>query len=358
MFKNKRRIFLAAFILLAFVLICAGIASRFDVKKENKIKYKLVEPKSKETIWDKKRDGEIELDIDAPSSKDKYTLKIEVGESTFIDILCNGNEFFSIFADDIDAITGIKLCDVNFDGKMDVLMNVIHNKKQLAFVYGSDSYDISFNDNLVRVPESMYDDNLEYTVDDIELLLTNGKTNGEFKSYKEAYKSIVNSYTYILAPYYSDEEINSSDCHKFDLIYLDDDDVPELVVNTIFGIMVYTFKDGYTYSAINDCDDYNYVHFYCPRESIIQAVGYDDDPGIDEYITYYRYSSTGFKAIYGENRLCDYDEPHKVEEVIYSNLTDEELSKSELIKKAKKYSEKKYKEIKMEYSAPEILEEL
>ena len=113
-------------------------------------------------------------------------------------------------------------------------------------------------------------------------------------SYKEAYLAIIGLYKNI----YNQQSV------LFDLIYFDEDDVPELVAEVDTGLTMYTFKDGLVYKAI-DSWGYgaagNQGYAYLPYMGVVRNYN-TDHMGIILYETYIYIdvTSQGVK----EERVC------------------------------------------------------
>ncbi len=182
------------------------------------------------------------------------------------------DSYASLFSHDAtntpDTITGFKACDVNFDGYTDIIFTGTKNREEMSWLFVGDAavYD-PINDyegtSFVAYPaitDATQYLNKGFTVDDVCDYYSKGQINGEFSSYKEGYKAIIGFY-----------ETMSTGTNRYDLININNDDIPELLMATGEGgknFSVCTFKDGYVYQFMNwhhQKDKYEYV----PQKNII-----------------------------------------------------------------------------------------
>ena len=167
-----------------------------------------------------------------------------------------------------DTITGFKACDVNFDGYTDIIFTGTKDREEMSWLFVGDAafYDpIDAYEGTSFVAYPAITDATQYlnkgfSADDVSDYYSNGQINGEFESYKEGYKAIIGFY-----------ETLSARTNRYDLIKIDDDDIPELLMATGErgnNFSVCTFKDGYVYQFMNwhhQKDSYEYV----PQKNII-----------------------------------------------------------------------------------------
>ena len=182
------------------------------------------------------------------------------------------DSYASLFSHDAtntpDTITGFKACDVNFDGYTDIIFTGTKNREEMSWLFVGDAavYDpIDDYEGTSFVAYHAITDATQYlnkgfTVDDVCDYYSKGQINGEFSSYKEGYKAIIGFY-----------ETMSAGTNRYDLININNDDIPELLMDTGEGgknFSVCTFKDGYVYQFMNwhhQKDKYEYV----PQKNII-----------------------------------------------------------------------------------------
>lgn len=123
-------------------------------------------------------------------------------------------------------------------------------------------------------------------IDDIKFALLGGNNEGKKENYLEAYDQIARLYNLLFDSKYL----------KYDLIYANDDEVPELVVENNLAVSLYTYKNGITHCLINEYiggsefDDSYFYCFYAPKKGIYYSMygrPYDISSGIveKEYIS-------------------------------------------------------------------------
>ncbi len=150
--------------------------------------------------------------------------------------------------------------------------------------------------------------------------------------------------------------------YSYDLIYVDDDDIPELVIdNPDYYVSMYSYKDGHVacymdhwpYGAGGNCG-YTYV----PRKNIIFNSNYDY-AGLIEYVTYGSIRENGtletdyeakylyFNDVDGDGKPSSSEEDmmsaddYRLYEASYYNYTDQDMTDDEIkarIEKLDKYS--------------------
>ncbi len=155
------------------------------------------------------------------------------------------------------GLDAVSFFDVNYDDITDiVLIETYGNTSFAAVYYGyNDDYGAGFlsqedlSGNISSQVEPL-------TVPNIRGFLSDGKKNGEFSSYQEAYRAVSRLY-----------DMEGSNGRTYDLIYVDGDDIPELVAGyngyfvslyTFDGGKVYTLMDGWGYGAMGNAG-YEYV---------------------------------------------------------------------------------------------------
>ncbi len=250
-----------------------------------------------------------------------------------------------------DTITGIKTSDINFDGYTDIIMTgTIKSKENLWVFFGEEQYDsqeeleyeIFLNDEGI---DSLIENTLgsNYTVEDIEDYFVGKTQNGKFKNYIDAYRKVINFY-----------ECTQPEARKYKLVYFDEDDIPELVVdNSGYMVSMYTFYDGDVYAPIVDWPYGafgNVGYDYKVKGNLISNFDQDGAGAIGTY--------RGFGIIDG-----------KIEELYYHsfyNLSDQEdewwfnekLTKEQREALEVKSEDTKYDSLHGVYPAREILKQL
>lgn len=154
-----------------------------------------------------------------------------------------GNPFSSL-----DAVS---FWDVNFDGLTDIVMIATYGDAQVGIVYYGDHFQYSDGSESwsFQCREKLSDCVTAYakslTIPGIRALLSNGKRNGEFADYAEAYETMID-----LAVMERGGE--GDDDFLFDLIYVDEDEIPELVSGLRgYYVNLYTYEDGTLYQLMD-----------------------------------------------------------------------------------------------------------
>lgn len=150
------------------------------------------------------------------------------------------------------SLDAVSFWDVNFDGLTDIIMITTYGDQQFAAVYYGDHFKISDEneswsfDCMEELSDYISAQAAEpLTVSGIRSILTGGKKNGEFDSYAEAYEAVIN-----LSVMERGEELDED--FLYDLIYVDEDEIPELVSGeTGYHVNLYTYQDGTLYMPMN-----------------------------------------------------------------------------------------------------------
>ena len=180
------------------------------------------------------------------------------------------------------GISDMGCYDVNYDNNTDIIFIEVWGDTSIAVVYLGDMSEsfsfATFSHDIALSPGNGLPAEFEMTAANVYLFLTKGKDNGSFESYQEAYLALVN----ILRLYMPDSV-------TYDLIQLDDDGIPELVLVNGFNIYIYTYKDGTLYQAM---DGWGYGAGgnpgieYCPGKNGIRAY-YSEQAGAIHGAVYY-----------------------------------------------------------------------
>ena len=197
--------------------------------------------------------------------------------STYVPEELSGEKFTSL-----DAVA---FFDINYDNETDIVLIETYGDTTFVVVYYGEV--LTRSDGVVstyfRVNEEL-SDNLtssvgKLTIPAIREYLGNGKKNGGFEDYKEAYLAI--------------GQLKEMECGEkigFELVYFDDDDIPELVADYRGYFMnLYTYHDGEIYILMNQWGygaGGNHGYEYCPRKGSVR--NYDADyAGLILYTTYW-----------------------------------------------------------------------
>ncbi|SDB30783.1 hypothetical protein SAMN02910298_01520 [Pseudobutyrivibrio sp. YE44] len=219
--------------------------------------------KSNQNMWEVGNDPKYTMDLDIPQlgedarlisyqGDEDYT---EDGTSALIAIVID-NEMsdyvrLHCFTDeedfDIKSIRDIGCFDVNADGVKDIIVvgKDFNSENKVVIItceenYANDGYKLHPSESLSMRISTELGDNI--TTDAIREALL-GESGGEYNTWQEAYKQFV--------------MVKGSDFdEKYALAYIDDDDVPELVVDYYYcsTLDVYSFKDGMVKAVIKEYD--------------------------------------------------------------------------------------------------------
>lgn len=149
-----------------------------------------------------------------------------------------------------DGFTGLDAAafyDVNYDGNTDiVLIETYGNKSFAAVYYGFDGYSSRDYERQFMAKEQLSRAITEgvdtLTVPEIRNFLSEGKKNGEFSGYGEAYKAVSRLY-----------ELEREGTMEYNLIYVDEDTVPELAAGLSgYYVSLYTYHDGTVYTLMDE----------------------------------------------------------------------------------------------------------
>lgn len=191
------------------------------------------------------------------------------------------------------SLDAVSLWDVNFDGLTDIVMIETYGDQQFAVVYYGNYYKISDESEACsfRCMEELSDyisaqAEWPLTVSGIRSILTGGKKNGEFNSYAEAYEAVISLSV-------MDGEVSSAEKYGgeflYDLIYVDEDEIPELVSGeTGYYVNLYTYHEGTVYTLMYDWAYGamgNSGYAYAPRENSLRNYNADQAGAIMN--TYY-----------------------------------------------------------------------
>ena len=190
----------------------------------------------------------------------------------------------SLTGETFSSLDAVSFYDINYDGTTDILLIETYGSTSFAAVYygygeSSEDYEKSFfpretlSENITRQIQPL-------TVSEIRSFLSFGKKNGDFSNYQEAYRAISRLCTM--------EDENAKDL-KFNLIYFDDDEIPELVTGVNgYYMSLYTFQDKTAYRLM---DDWGYGamgnagYEYSPRNNSLRNYN-SDYAGAIVYTTY------------------------------------------------------------------------
>ncbi|RKM55271.1 hypothetical protein D6853_11165 [Butyrivibrio sp. X503] len=252
----------------------------------------------------------------------------------------------------VTTIDAVGFFDVDADGMDDIAIigstnDVKHLFIELATTGEEDdfSYFADFGEKKVKEMGG------DLTISGVKKALLGDNKDGKYESYKEAYAQIAKTYNY------------AYDDLSFDLIYVDGDDIPELVVgNTGYWVSLYCFKDGHTCCLMNQWGYGamgNAGYLYAKKGNVIYN-GNADYAGSLYYNTYMSIHDDGklatdywtldlnFNDIDGngvpsEEELASSDDYETKTE--YHSEIDANMSETEIKKVIAKYDSLKFEEI-------------
>lgn len=230
-------------------------------------------------------DGKVWFVPFAPSEEEDFHIWImQDGEepyelNTYVPGKLRGEEFVKL-----DAVA---FFDVNYDNNTDIVLIETYGDTNFAAVYYGDVHTYGDDYRWVYFDiEKQLSANLTNSVEQLTIpvirdFLGNGKKNGEFDDYREAYLAVAK-----LREMEGNEEIE----YKYNLIYFDDDDIPELVEDDPgYYVSLYTYHDGRIYTLMDRWvygAGGNHGYEYCPGKGSVR--NYDTDyAGLILYTTYW-----------------------------------------------------------------------
>lgn len=144
------------------------------------------------------------------------------------------------------GLDAISFFDVNFDDCTDIVTIQKYGDTSLVTVeYGfaknADEYERNFN-TAYDLSDWLTTSLENPTIPEIRSLVTQGNRNGEFTGYQEAYETRIHLC-----------ELENNSAMTYDLIYFDEDNVPELVAGRPgYGVSLYTYHDGRLYTLMDN----------------------------------------------------------------------------------------------------------
>lgn len=248
----------------------------------------------------------------------------ETEEEFFIQIIQDGEVLQNIRTSPIEAaerkqFTGLDaVCfgDLNYDDCTDILLIVSYGNIQFAEVYygfeaGAEDYYHYFS-SASRLNENIYLLAEEMTVSCVVELLTNGKRNGEFTSWQEAYTEAGRLYD---LENRHPGEWTRDDIIRWDVEYslvdIDGNDIPELTAGINgYYISLYTYDDGALYRLMDDWAygaGGNSGYEYLPGENRLR--NYDTDyAGMILYTTYMAVNDRHAIEVTEEIKVLNFDD--------------------------------------------------
>lgn len=201
------------------------------------------------------------------------------------------------------SLDAVSFFDVNYDGNTDIVLIETYGDTSFAAIYygfaaDADEYDRMFFSQST-LSETISDKMNPLTIGELRNLLSDRK-NGEFTSYKEAYTAVLK-----LCELSYGTELTG------DLIYVDDDDIPELAVGHAgYWVSLYTYHDGklymlmdhWAYGAMG-----NVGYEYIPRGNRLRNYN-NDYAGLICYTTYMEISNQYSLEMVMEIKTYNFDD--------------------------------------------------
>ncbi len=169
-----------------------------------------------------------------------------------------------------DSLDAVSFFDINYDGETDIILIETYGGVSFAAVYYGHSEGVS---NIASFfPREELSEKLSASVEELSVsgirsFLSDGKRNGEFTDYREAYEAVMK---------FSALDIEEQ---KYDLIYFNEDDIPELTVGPNgYYISMYTYDGGTVYQVM---DQWGYGAFgnpgyeYSPKKNSLRNYNAD-----------------------------------------------------------------------------------
>lgn len=151
----------------------------------------------------------------------------------------------SLSGEKFESLDAVSFYDVNYDGNTDIVMIKTYGNTSFAAVYYGYAADEAGEKAFFAEQEELSDNITakvqDLTISDIRSLLSDGKKNGEFTDYKEAYEMVSRLCG-----------LESSDKMQYNLIYVNEDDIPELAAGESgYYMSLYTWSDGRVYTLMD-----------------------------------------------------------------------------------------------------------
>ncbi len=196
------------------------------------------------------------------------------------------------------SLDAVSFFDVNYDGITDIVLIETYGDTSFAAVYYG-------NEDGSYFLEEILSENLTKQVEDLSIFeirdyLSEGRKNGAFHSYQEAYEAVGR-----LCAMETVENV------EFDLIYFNEDETPELVAGVLgYYTSMFTYHDGKVYTLM-DRWAYgaggNAGYEYCPGKNSLR--NYDSDyAGAILYTSYMSISDQFTMDLVVQIKTCNFDD--------------------------------------------------
>lgn len=283
--------------------------------------------------------------------------KLDHSLSTYI---CDGDDWGYL-----TSVSAISFFDFNADNVKDIVVIGSSDFGTKVVLYQSingGSYE-KFYDLPERIEEA-YGDSV--TIDQVKTYLMGDNKDCVYSSYQEAYAQIAKLYNM------------ENEDNIYDLIYFDNDDIPELVVGKNgYDVSLFSYKNGHAVCYMYEWSygiGGNAGYYYSPKNSLIHntdfdyagAIQYDnyyaiisDDSEVEaicsaKYVWYEDVDGDGYPSD-EELENSNYDRAY---EEGYFDDTDQNRNTDEIKQLMESYSQYSYEEIRGNYNLSDILSQL
>lgn len=306
---------------------------------------------SNEIQWDDYCDEEQTFDIelsqyDEPVHFVTYSVNPNEADITIV----KGGKFLSdlptaVYSEDgnnyLKRIIDVGFFDFNSDGRDDIAVIGDSDLGKYVLLYVSVLGDYQFKPFADLNEEKMSEIGSDFTIAGIKKTMLGDSQKAEYSSYQELY-------THLAKVYNMQDDKNQDHKNQYDLIYADDDDIPEFVVGHSGSfVSLITYEDGKAHYLMNGWSfgiGGNSGYSYAPRKEIYYNEN-ADYAGAVCYSTYmskrdvgelgidYRVKELNFIDLDGDG-WPSVDEPlttgGSVGSLEYYNGTDKEMSDEEI----------------------------
>ena len=193
-----------------------------------------------------------------------------------------------------DSLDAVSFFDINYDGETDIILIETYGGVSFAAVYYG--HDEGISDIASFFPREELSEKLSASVEEMSIsgirsYLSNGKRNGEFTDYRDAYEAVMK-----FSALENEEQ-------GYDLIYFDEDDIPELTVgHSGYYISMFTYDGGTVYQVM---DRWGYGAGGNP--------GYDYSPGKNSLRNY----DADYAGLIMNTTYMTMNAQHMMEEVVW-----------------------------------------
>ncbi len=260
-------------------------------------------------------------------------------------------------------VNAVSFFDFNVDGKDDILVTgeCVFGECLMLEESVPNNY---YYETCYVLSEKISEDLEDFSADNIKNILLGDNKDCKFDNYKDAYAHMARL-----------NNLLGGDL-SYGLIYTDDDEIPELIINSGGVVNMYTFEDNHLtclmhqwgYGAFG-----NAGYYYAPRKGVFYNLN-NDMAGAIKYESYMiKHPGCELKADYTKKSLWFNDldgngdpsedeweasEEWKEYEAKYFNGTDTEMTEEEIKAQFEKYSEYDYEFISGDMNYDEIIKSL